>query len=99
MPNDLLHFDINLNNFVHFQIDHDVCRSSGVFTLQPVPLDAKLCIAKFTSQINKLPWEFFYKSKETNFLFSPNLIHYLSFDNKSQCFVVNRVNLGLKSKG
>lgn len=59
MPNDLLHFDLSLNNFIHFQIDNGVGRSAGVFKLQTTPNDVKLCTAKFTSQITKLSWEFF----------------------------------------
>jgi hypothetical protein len=64
------------------KIDNGICREAQVYQLLPDATDAQNFKAQFVSVIQRFPWEIYSLCPKANFIFSPNLHHYLTFDSK-----------------
>ena len=61
--------------------------------------DAHSFRAQYTSVIQRFPWEIYSLCPKANFIFSPNMHHYLTFDAKIQSFIIYKVDKGIKFRG
>jgi hypothetical protein len=98
VPGDILNFDTELKMMIHIQIDNDYSRQCVALSLSGDPLQPKRVVPTFMSAVSKLPWEYVSKCRQSNFMFSPNLLHYLTFDTKLQSFIIYRVDRGSKQR-
>lgn len=60
LPEDYIHFDLDVNTLVHIQVDNGVCRQASVLIIKGDSVDAnqesKLI---FASMIQRFPWDIY----------------------------------------
>jgi hypothetical protein len=99
LPEDYIHFDLEVTTLIHIQIDNGVCRQAQVYNFKEDSIDSsqdsKLV---FASVIQRFPWDIYSLCPQSNFIFSPNLEHYVTFDANIQSFIIYKVEKGKKTR-